>query len=74
MTRLIPIELRKESLEEFKTIFFEKYNYQLSDEQAKEQGLKLMRLMVVLLENIEIGLDKPLWSSLSINVLKFTKE
>jgi hypothetical protein len=58
MTRLIPIELRKESLEEFKTIFFEKYNYHLSDEQAKEQGLKLMRLMVVLLENIEIGLDK----------------
>ena len=58
MTRLIPIELRKESLEEFKVIFFEKYNYQLSDEQAKEQGLKLMRLMVVLLENIEIGLDK----------------
>jgi len=58
MTRIIPIELRKESLEEFKVIFFEKYNYQLSDEQAKEQGLKLMRLMVVLLENIEIGLDK----------------
>ena len=58
MTRLIPIELRKESLEEFKTIFFEKYNYQLSDEQAKEQGLKLMRLMVVLLENIEIGLGR----------------
>ncbi|QNM84902.1 hypothetical protein H9W90_11965 [Polaribacter pectinis] len=58
MTRLIPIELRKESLEKFKTIFFEKYNYQLSDEQAKEQGLKLMRLMVVLLENIEIGLGR----------------
>jgi hypothetical protein len=58
MTRIIPIELRPESLEEFKVIFFEKYNYQLSDEQAKEQGLKLLRLMVVLLENIEIGLDR----------------
>ena len=58
MTRLIPTELRQESLEEFKSIFFKKYNYQLSDEQAKEQGLKLLRLMVVLLENIEIGLDK----------------
>jgi hypothetical protein len=58
MPRIIPIELRPESLEEFKVIFFEKYDYQLSDEQAKEQGLKLLRLMVVLLENIEIGLDK----------------
>ncbi len=58
MTRLIPIELRQESIEEFKALFLKKYNYKLSDEQAKEQGLKLLRLMVVLLENIEIGLDK----------------
>ncbi len=58
MTRLIPNELRQESIEEFKVLFLKKYNFKLSDEQAKEQGLKLLRLMVVLLENIEIGFDK----------------
>lgn len=58
MTRLIPTELRQESIEKFKSLFAKKYNCQLTDEEAKEQGLKLLRLVVTLIENIEIGLDK----------------
>jgi hypothetical protein len=54
MTRLIPTELRPKSIEEFKRLFLEKYDFELSDEQAKEQGLKLLRLIVVLIENMEV--------------------
>lgn len=58
MPRIIPTEIRPESLEKFKKLYPEKYDFALTDEQAREQGLKLLRLIVVLIENIEIGIDR----------------
>jgi len=51
MNRIIPTEISPESLEEFKNLFLKNYKYELSDEQATEQGLKLLRLLTLLIEN-----------------------
>jgi len=58
MTRIIPTEIRQESLQKFKKLYLKKFQYELTDEQSREEGLKLLRLIVALIENIEIGLDK----------------
>lgn len=54
MVQIIPTELSKESVESFQKLYKQKYNEDLSFERAEAEGLRLLRLMVALIENIPL--------------------
>ncbi len=58
MPDLIPTELTPESIERFRKIYKSNFGEDISPEMAKEEGLRLLRLLVALLENLPLDLDE----------------
>ncbi len=52
MIEIIPTELSPESIEAFRELYRVHLHQEITYERAKEEGLRLLRLMVALLENL----------------------
>ena len=58
MTRLIPSSIRSESIKKFKELYLQKYQYSLSNQQAEDEAMRLLRLVILLIENYKIDRNK----------------
>ena len=49
----LPTKISDKGKEEFKELYLKKYNSLLSDIQIENEGLKLLRLIILIFENLD---------------------
>ncbi|WP_158655183.1 hypothetical protein [Flavivirga eckloniae] len=58
MSLVIPTRLTQEQIVEFKELYKEHYNIELTNEEANEKGVRFLQFITVIIENNEAFFDE----------------
>ena len=57
MLPIVPSKLSDSSIQKFQDLYFQNFGTEISKEKAEEEGLRLLRVMALLIEYLPVDMD-----------------